>query len=211
MACQLGNHEWTDADVAAVQHLYETTPLSASAIGKKFEVGKGAILSLVRRKGFAERPRMFNNSAAWTVEEDAILREGVAEGKDDRDISHLLPRRTRASVKNRRQSLGIPLSSIALARANNQGAIARTVIDGRMKRWERDKSNPQPPQTVHAIFPADLHCEAVNYTPEHRGCQWMISGRRPWTVCASQRVAGKSYCWSHFVRSRYYGKQEQAA
>ncbi len=211
MACQLGNHEWTDDDVATVRHLYETTPLSASAIGKKFGVGKGSILGLAKRKGFTARPRMFNNSAAWTAEEDAILRAGVADGQDDRDIAGQLPKRNRNGVKNRRLSLGIVLSSLALARSNGQGAIARTVIDGRTKRWERDKSNPQPPQTVHAIFPADLHCDAVDYTPEHRGCQWMISGGRPWTVCAGKRAAGGSYCWSHFVRSRYYGQQEQAA
>jgi hypothetical protein len=211
MACQLGNHEWTDADVATVRNLYETTPLSAAAIGRKFGVGKGSILGLAKRKGFQERPRLFNNSVGWSPEEDEILRDAIADGKDDLDISHLLSERTRNGVKNRRIALGIALSGGALARASSRGAIARNVIDGRAARWERDKSNPQPPQTVHAVFPADLRCEGVPYTPEHAGCRWMISGGRPWTVCAAERADGESYCREHSNRSSYFIQREMAA
>jgi hypothetical protein len=211
MACQLGNHEWTDADVATVRNLYETTPLSAAAIGRKFGVGKGSILGLAKRKGFQERPRLFNNSVSWSPEEDEILRAAIADGKDDLDISHLLSKRTRNGIKNRRISLGIALSGGALARGSSRGAIARNVIDGRAARWERDKSNPKPPMVIHAIFPADLRCEAVPYTPEHAGCRWMISGGRPWLVCAAKRADGESYCRAHSDRSSYFIQREMAA
>jgi hypothetical protein len=143
--------------------------------------------------------------------EDAIIRAGAAEGKSDPKISLDLPGRSPGSIASRRKRLGVALSDTRRAKTQAENATAQHVVK-RIRQSGRDKSDPQPPQIVHSVFPADLHCEAVDYTPEHSGCRWMISGARPWTVCAGERMDDGSYCVAHKKRSmKYPDLMEQAA
>jgi hypothetical protein len=196
---------YSDDTVAQMRVLWDAG-LTNEAIAKRFKISRGAMSRLAERRGFARR-----TGNIWKPEEDAILRAASQAGKDCLEVSAMIPGRSASAVKHRRKSLGINPTGRELAMTQDRGALALNVLVARAKRWEPDKSNPQPPQTVHAVFPADLRCEAVPYTPEHAGCRWMISGGRPWTVCAAKRADGESYCRAHSDRSSYFTQREMAA
>lgn len=193
-------------DTVAKMHVLWDAGLTNEAIAKRFGISRGAMSRLAERRGFARR-----TGNLWKPEEDAILRSGLQSGKDCLEVSAMLLGRSASAVKHRRKSLGINPTLRELAMAQDRGALAFNVLVARVKRWERDKSNPQPPQTVHAVSPADLRCQAVAYTPEHAACRWMLSGGRPWLVCAAQRMNGESYCREHSDRSSYFIQREKAA
>jgi len=175
--------------------------LPVKVVAARSGITVDALNHLAIRQEFTRREPNF-----WRPDEDAILRRAFADGRDDRQVAALISSRTVNGVAHRRKTLGIEFCGEALANVQSRGVVERNVFRA------RDKSDPQPPQIVHSVFPRDLHCEAVDYTPQHNGCRWMISGARPWTVCASDRMDGSSYCVAHQKRSMKHPElMEQAA
>jgi hypothetical protein len=172
--------------------------LSASTIGKRLGRSKDSILGFAHRNGWPRR-QAANPSAAvgrrFTDEEDAIIRNGVAKGLDDRQISIRLKDRSAGSVADRRARIGLTVSREAVLNLLHERnelrrlRAARKSMERVMERQAHEK--PFVPRVI-------LRCDPIPFTHEHRGCQWLTSDARPWMVCSNARVAGLSYCAGHY-------------
>lgn len=171
---------------------------SASTIGKRLGRSKNSILGHAHRNGWT--PRKVATPAAsvgrrFTDEEDAIIRNGVANGLDDRRISLRLKGRSAGAVADRRARIGLSASRESVLRILHERNEIRRIRASRksMERLAERQAREKPfvPRVI-------LSCDPIQLTHEHRGCQWLTSDARPWMVCSNARVAGLSYCAGHY-------------
>jgi hypothetical protein len=181
--------------------------LSATAIGRRFGTTKNAIVGLLHRMRVPARPNPVNG-AGWTPDEDEQLR-AMAPTMTNREISALIPGRTKGAVKARRIKLGLPRCDPkrgAEITANIRRSKALLKAEAMPKPAPKAKvlrpifitAKPGPPSRSFPVLPPSRSALQAS-VGSALSCQWIEGDPRVpgWRFCDAPRAEVGPYCLEH--------------